>query len=68
MKTNEKPTCDLTGVDGNVFAIVGAVKRTLMEADKAVEAKAMCARVWTSGSYAEALAVMGEYVEIEMEG
>ena len=41
MNANEKPTCDLTGVDGNVFAIVGAVKRTLQNAGFKDEAKEM---------------------------
>lgn len=68
MGVNEKPTCDLTGVDGNVFAIMGTVKRTLQNAGFKDEAKEMCTRVWSCGSYAEALTIMGEYVEIEMEG
>jgi hypothetical protein len=33
MSENQKPKCQLTGVDGNVFNIIGTVSKTLKRAD-----------------------------------
>lgn len=60
----EKPLCPLIGQDGNIFNLVGIAARTLREhglSDQAVEMKD---RVFASGSYGEALCIIGEYVNI----
>ena len=59
-----KPDCVLIGEDGNIFNLMGIASRTLKENGMADEAKEMCERVRSSGSYYEALGVIGEYVNI----
>ncbi len=59
-----KPDCALIGEDGNIFNFMGIASRTLKENGMANEAKEMCERVRSSGSYYEALGVIGEYVNI----
>ena len=59
-----KPDCALIGCDGNVFSILGMASRTLKQNGMADEAKEMCSRVTSSGSYCEALNIIGEYVNI----
>ncbi|MDE7279181.1 MAG: hypothetical protein K2N26_05590 [Oscillospiraceae bacterium] len=59
-----KPNCPLIGQDGNVFNLTGIASRTLKENGMASEAKAMSYRVFASGSYGEALSIIGEYVNI----
>ena len=59
-----KPDCALIGTDGNVFSILGMASRTLKQNGMADEAKEMCSRVTSSGSYCEALNIIGEYVNI----
>ena len=59
-----KPDCALIGEDGNVFNLMAIASRTLKEHGMAEEAKEMCQRVRESGSYYDALAIMGEYVNI----
>ena len=50
--------------DGNVFNLVGIAARTLRRNDMADQAKEMSDRVFASGSYHEALNIIGEYVNI----
>lgn len=67
MSTKEKPDCKLIGEDGNIFNLMGIASRTLRQngiADKAVE---MRARICASGSYSEALCIIGDYVNITGE-
>lgn len=59
-----KPDCPLIGQDGNVFNLVGIASRTLKDNGMATEAKEMSSRVFASGSYDEALSIIGEYVNI----
>lgn len=59
-----KPDCALIGCDGNVFALLGMASRTLKQNGMADEAKEMCSRITSSGSYYEALNIIGEYVNI----
>jgi len=61
---SRKPVVQLVGQNGNVFNLVGICSRALKKAGKPEEAKAMQQRVFGCGSYEEALAIMGEYVEI----
>jgi len=60
----QKPDCPLIGQDGNVFNLVGLAARILRENDMKEQAKEMSARVFVSGSYHEALGIIGEYVNI----
>ena len=60
----EKPDCKLIGEDGNIFNLIGIASRTLKQNGLKDEAKEMCSRVTSSGSYYEALNIIGEYVNI----
>ena len=60
----EKPDCPLIGQDGNIFNLVGIAARTLRENGMSDAAKEMTDRCYQSGSYSEALNVIGEYVNI----
>lgn len=59
-----KPNCVLIGQDGNIFNLLGIASHTLKQNGMAGEAKEMCSRVTSSGSYCEALNIIGEYVNI----
>ena len=63
VKEMAKPKCPLMGQDGNIFAVMGTASGTLKENGMAEQAKEMCRRVTSSGSYEEALSVICEYVE-----
>ena len=60
----KKPDCPLIGQDGNIFNLLGIASRTLKDHDMADEASEMRNRVMGSGSYDEALSIIGEYVHI----
>ena len=60
----EKPSCPLIRQDGNIFNLVGIAERTLREHGLTDQAKEMKDRVFASGSYGEALCIIGEYVNI----
>jgi hypothetical protein len=64
MAGNEKPDCALIGEDGNIFNLMGIASRTLKENGFEEAAKEMCDRIRNSGSYNEALTIIGEYVNI----
>lgn len=63
-KTKNKPKVKLSGKDGNVFNLVGLCSRALKAAGLTEEAKEMTTKVFASGSYNEAICIMGEYCEI----
>ena len=60
----EKPDCPLIGQDGNIFNLVGIASRTLQDNGMRDAAREMADRVYQSGSYSEALNIIGEYVNI----
>lgn len=60
----EKPDCALIGQDGNIFNLAGIASRTLRENGQEENAEEMKKRVFSSGSYNEALNIIGEYVNI----
>ena len=60
----DKPDCQLIGADGNIFNLLGIASRTLREHGLKEQAKEMSDRVFASGSYGEALCIIGEYVNI----
>lgn len=59
-----KPDCKLIGEDGNIFNLMARASRTLRENDLSEEAKEIRERITSSGSYDEALCIIGEYVNI----
>jgi len=61
---SEKPDCPLIGADGNVFNLMGIASRTLKRSGMSDQAKEMCDRITSSGSYDDALNIIGEYVNI----
>lgn len=60
----EKPVCKLAGTDGNVFAIIGNVRQTLIRAGLKEEAKEFANKALSSGSYDEVLQLCFEYVDV----
>lgn len=60
----DKPDCPLLGKDGNVFNLLGIASHTLKRCGLSDQAKEMSLRVMSCGSYGEALAIIGEYVNI----
>lgn len=60
----EKPDCALIGEDGNIFNLAGIAARTLREHGLKEQAEKLKERVCSSGSYHEALCIIGEYVNI----
>ena len=60
----EKPDCELIGQDGNIFNLIGIAARTLRSNGMTKEANEMRDRISQSGSYDEALGIIGEYVNI----
>ena len=63
-KEKVKPDCALIGQDGNIFNLMGIASRTLKQNGMKDEASEMCSRITKSGSYSEALGIIGEYVNI----
>lgn len=59
-----KPDCPLIGQDGNIFNLMAIASKTLKKNDMAEQATEMCDRIQKSGSYDEALCILGEYVNI----
>ena len=64
IKQVQRPKMRLYGQDGNIFNLVGIAERTLREHGLTDQAKEMKDRVFASGSYGEALCIIGEYVNI----
>ena len=60
----EKPDCPLIGQDGNIFNLMGIAARTLKQNGMKEEAAEMQKRITESGSYDNALCIIGEYVNI----
>lgn len=63
-ENNKKPKCALIGEDGNIFNLMGIASRTLKRNGMQAEAKEMCDKITSSGSYDQALAIISDYVEI----
>ena len=59
-----KPNCPLIGEDGNIFNLMGIAAKTLTRHGMREEASEMRRRITESGSYDEALGIIGEYVNI----
>ena len=59
-----KPDCPLIGENGNIYNLVGIASRTLKRNGMSTEASEMSTRIFNSGSYEEALGIIGEYINI----
>lgn len=59
----EKPQIDVSGLDGNVFAVLGECTRVLKENNQKKEAEELVKKVFASKSYEEALKQCMNYVE-----
>ncbi len=60
----QKPNCPLIGQDGNIFNLMGIASKTLKRIGMSKQAGEMYDRIRESGSYDEALNIIGEYVNI----
>ena len=56
--------CPLIGENGNIYNLVGIAAKTLKRNGMSTEATEMTEKVFGSGSYEEALSIIGEYVNI----
>jgi len=61
---NLKPQCQLTGVDGNVFVIIGTVSKTLKRAGLNDKAKEFNEKAMQQESYDNVLRLCFEYVDV----
>ena len=62
----KKPSMRLEGQDGNISSILGRASRLLKDVGQKDQADEMFRRVTSSGSYAEALHIISEYVDTEL--
>ena len=63
-KEEEKPECELTGQNGNVFNIIGLVQKALKRAGQSDKAKEFGEKAFSSESYDAVIALAMEYVEV----
>ncbi len=66
-EVQQKPDCPLIGQNGNIFNLAGIASLTLKEHGMEEQAEEMKERIYSSGSYSEALNIIGEYVNITSE-
>ena len=59
-----KPTCELIGTDGNVFAIIGKVSSTLKKSNQRDKALEFANKAMQQKSYDDVLNLVHEYVEV----
>ena len=60
-----KPPCKLTGIDGNVFSIIGTVSKALQKAKMSDRAKEFKEKAFSAPSYDAVLRLCFEYVDVE---
>lgn len=60
-----KPKCKLVGEDGNIFSLVSLANKALRHADLTEQTVEMQNKVFEAESYAEALKIISEYVDIQ---
>ena len=61
----EKPKVKLIGEDGNVFNLIGLCSKALRKAGQSDKAIELSTKVFSCGSYNNALNLISEYVDIE---
>ena len=59
-----KPFCQLTGEDGNVFAVIGRVSKALKGDGQPDRAKEFGEKAMSCGSYDEVLNLCWDYVDV----
>jgi len=59
-----KPPCKLVGEDGNVFIVIGLVRRALLKAGQEAAAKEFVQRAFKARSYDEVLTLCMEFVDV----
>ena len=59
-----KPIAKVLGEDGNVFNLIGICGRALKKAGQKDKITEMQSRIFSSGSYDNALSIMSEYCEL----
>jgi hypothetical protein len=59
-----KPVCRLSGEDGNVFSIIGRVKRSLKDAGMSARAEQFATEAMTARSYDAVLQLCFKYVDV----
>jgi len=68
-KSNSKPTIDLTGPDGNAFALIGYARKFAKQLDFTKEQIETIIAEMMSGDYENLISVFdknfGEYVDLE---
>ena len=64
MAKTEKPECQLTGEDGNAFAVIGRVSRALKQAGQPERAKEWTSKAMDCDSYDALLQLAFDYVEV----
>ena len=64
MSDNNKPTVQLSGQDGNAFAIIGRVRKALREAGLGEQIEAFMDEA-TSGDYNHVLQTCMKYVNVQ---
>jgi hypothetical protein len=57
---------NIKGPDGNVFAMLGICGNALKRVHRHEDNTEMVKRCFAAKSYTEALAIMGEYVDLEV--
>lgn len=60
----EKPTCQLSGTDGNVFSIIASVRRVLKEEGQKNKADEFRDKALKCSSYGKVLQLCNDYVEV----
>ena len=63
-KEKKKAKCALIGQYGNIFNLMGIASRTLKHNGMREESEEMVNRITNSHSYYDAIAIIGEYVDI----
>lgn len=61
----DKPTVKLVGEDGNVFAIICRVRKTLHQAGIPGAAEEFAEKAFQCSSYGEVLVLVMQYCEVE---
>lgn len=65
----EKVEFSSSGESGNIYCIIGLVQRALRKQQRITDYNTMRDRVFESQSYADALAIIREYVDlVDMDG
>jgi len=65
IEEKDKPRCQLSGEDGNVFAIIGRVSKVLERNGQKDEASEFRAKAMQQKSYGAVLQLCHEYVDVQ---